>query len=113
MLSIYQALLFNIDYYDVDGEYVSESFYFDTYSKRQAFYHNFVRPHIKNSGPEFEVQSLEQVYRCRILFAKPLFVVARKVNRYWRVNHHHPLIAEKACITYVILMCPATGLPVP
>ncbi|PCK07088.1 MAG: ATP-dependent helicase [Alteromonadaceae bacterium] len=75
-----------VRYYDVDGEHLSELFYFDTYGKRQAFYHNFVRAHIKNSGPIFDVQSLEQVYLCFKLFAPPKYVIARRVQKFWRIR---------------------------
>ncbi len=75
-----------VRYYDVDGEFLNEFFYFDTYSKRQNFYHNFVRSHIKNSGPKFEVSSLEQTYLCFNLFSPPKFVIARKVLKFWKVR---------------------------
>ena len=75
-----------VRYYDIDGEYLSEYFYFDTYSQRQGFYYNFVRAHIRNPGPRFDVQSLEQVYLCIKLFAKPRFIVARKVHKYWKIR---------------------------
>ena len=75
-----------VRYYDVDGEFLNEYFYFNSYSKRQAFYHNFVRSHIKNAGPTFDVQSLEQVYLCQMLFAKPKFVIARLVHKFWKVR---------------------------
>jgi DNA repair protein RadD len=75
-----------VKYYDIDGEYLSEYFYFDTYSRRQGFYYNFVRSHIRNPGPRFDVQSLEQVYLCIKLFAKPRFIVARKFHKSWIVR---------------------------
>ncbi|EAW31155.1 putative ATP-dependent helicase [marine gamma proteobacterium HTCC2143] len=75
-----------VRYYDLDGEYLSEYFYFDSYSRRQGFYYNFVRSHIRNAGATFDVQSLEQVYLCIKLFAKPRFIVARKVNTFWKIR---------------------------
>jgi DNA repair protein RadD len=75
-----------VRYYDLNGEYLSEYFYFDSYSRRQGFYYNFVRSHIRNAGATFDVQSLEQVYLCIKLFAKPRFIVARKVNTFWKIR---------------------------
>ena len=75
-----------VRYYDLDGEYLSEYFYFDSYSRRQGFYYNFVRCHIRNAGATFDVQSLEQVYLCIKLFAKPRFIVARKVHTFWKIR---------------------------
>ena len=75
-----------VRYYDLDGEYLSEYFYFDSYSRRQGFYYNFVRSHIRNAGATFDVQSLEQVYLCIKLFAKPRFIVARKVHTFWKIR---------------------------
>jgi DNA repair protein RadD len=75
-----------VRYYDLNGEYLSEYFYFDSYSRRQGFYYNFVRSHIRNAGATFDVQSLEQVYLCIKLFAKPRFIVARKVHTFWKIR---------------------------
>ena len=75
-----------VRYYDLDGEYLSEYFYFDSYSRRQGFYYNFVRSHIRNAGATFDVQSLEHVYLCIKLFAKPRFIVARKVHTFWKIR---------------------------
>ena len=75
-----------VRYYDLDGEYLSEYFYFDSYSRRQGFYYNFVRSYIRNAGATFDVQSLEQVYLCIKLFAKPRFIVARKVHTFWKIR---------------------------
>jgi DNA repair protein RadD len=75
-----------VRYYDLNGEYLSEYFYFDSYSRRQGFYYNFVRSHIRNAGATFDVQSLEQVYLCIKLFAKPRFIVSRKVHTFWKIR---------------------------
>ncbi len=75
-----------VRYYDVNGEYLSEYFLFDSYSQRRGFHYNFVLAHIRNPGPTFEVHSLEQVCLCIKLFAKPRFVVARKFHKTWKVR---------------------------
>jgi DNA repair protein RadD len=75
-----------VRYYDVDGEFLKESFYFENHGQKQAFYYNFARPHLKNAGAEFKVESLEQVINSFNLFRKPSFVIARKMKHFWSIR---------------------------
>lgn len=75
-----------VQYFDVDGECLKEYFYFDGYGQQQAFYHNFVRAHLKNAGMKYPVENLELVLRTRALFRSPSFVIARKVQNFWRIR---------------------------
>ncbi len=73
-------------YYDVDGESLKEYFYFQNHGQKQAFYYNFVKPHLRNAGAQFKVESLEQVILSFRLFRKPSFVIARKMKHFWTIR---------------------------
>ena len=75
-----------VKYYDFDGESLSEYFYLNREDQRGAFFHNFVRPHLKNSGQKFEIIGAEQIVRISPIFRRPQFVIARKVKHYWKVR---------------------------
>ncbi|WP_372651609.1 DEAD/DEAH box helicase [Halobacteriovorax sp.] len=75
-----------VKYYDYDGESLNEYFYLAREDQRGAFFHNFVRPHLKNSGQKFEIISPEQVVMISPLFRMPKFVIARKVKHFWKIR---------------------------
>lgn len=75
-----------VKYYDADGEFLQENFYLETKSQKKAFYLNFIRPHLRNPGPYFDVSSIEQILFCQKLFRMPSFVIARKQDRFWKVR---------------------------
>jgi DNA repair protein RadD len=75
-----------IKYYDVDGEDLTEYYYLDSITQKKAFYHNFIRHHIKNSGPKFEIHSIEQIILCKNLFRIPAYIIARKEKYYWKIR---------------------------
>jgi DNA repair protein RadD len=75
-----------IKYYDADGQFLQENFYLDSKSQKKAFYLNFIRPHLRNPGPYFEVSSIEQILFCQKLFRMPSFVIARKQERFWKIR---------------------------
>ncbi len=75
-----------INYYDADAEHVSESYTFTNEGQKMAFYHNFVRHHLKRPEKYFEVKSSEDIVDKRFLFRDPSFVIARKVKNYWVVR---------------------------
>jgi len=76
----------SVNYYDFDGESLSEKFYLFREDQRGAFFHNFVRPHLRNAGQKFEIQSAEQIKMISPLFRKPRFVIARKVKHFWKIR---------------------------
>lgn len=76
----------SVKYYDFDGECLSEYFYLSREDQRGAFFHNFVRPHLKNSGQKFEIISPEQIVMISPLFRAPKFVIARKVKHFWKIR---------------------------
>lgn len=76
----------SVNYYDFDGESLCEKFYLYREDQRGAFFHNFVRPHLKNAGQKFEIHSAEQITMISPIFRKPRFVIARKVKHFWKIR---------------------------
>ncbi len=76
----------SVNYFDYDGESLSEYFYLAREDQKGAFFHNFVRPHLRNSGKKFDIISPEQVVMISPLFRMPKFVIARKVKHYWKIR---------------------------
>ena len=76
----------SVHYYDYDGESLSEYFYLAREDQRGAFFHNFVRPHLKNAGKKFEIISPEQIVMISPLFRMPKFIIARKVKHFWKIR---------------------------
>lgn len=78
-----------VRYFDVDGESLSESFFLNTVDDRKAFYHNFVRFHLRLPGaPESspEIYKIEDVLRKQSLFRIPQYIIARKKKKDWEIR---------------------------
>lgn len=75
-----------INYYDADAQNISESYTFSNEGQKMAFFHNFVRHHLKRPEKYFRVTSSEDIVDKRFLFREPSFVIARKVKNYWVVR---------------------------
>lgn len=75
-----------VRYYDFDGEHLNEYFYLNRDDQKGAFFHNFVRPHLKNSGQKFDIICAEHIVKIAPIFRKPQFVIARKVKHFWKIR---------------------------
>ncbi|AYF45049.1 type III restriction enzyme, res subunit [Halobacteriovorax sp. BALOs_7] len=75
-----------VSYFDVNGESLKEYFQLNTQSQRMAFYHAFVKKHLKRSDLKYKVDDIEKVIQDRMFFRKPKFVIARKKQRFWQVR---------------------------
>ena len=75
-----------INYYDADAQSISEKYTFSNDGQKLAFYHNFVRHHLKRPEKYFEVISSSDIVDKRRLFREPSFVIARHVKKYWVVR---------------------------
>lgn len=75
-----------IRYYDYDGEFLSEYYYLQGRSPQLAFYHNFVRAHLKYPGKKVTNLELDWVLATKSEFRSPRFVIARKVERFWKIR---------------------------
>lgn len=75
-----------IRYYDVDANYLSEFYLFESKSHKAAFFHTFTRYHLKNPGAKVFFSSASEVAKGIGLFRFPKFVIARKKERFWKVR---------------------------
>ncbi len=75
-----------VRYYDVDGRRLTEYFYLNTASESRAFYYNFIRIHDRMPGRVLRVGSPKDAIAAQRRFRMPLFVIARKQERFWKIR---------------------------
>ncbi|MCB0336988.1 MAG: ATP-dependent helicase, partial [Bdellovibrionales bacterium] len=75
-----------IRYYDLDGKHLSEVFFFNNPQGAKVFYYNFERMHHRTPGPRLHLSSIPDVLAQQWQFRKPLFIIARKQDKYWRIR---------------------------
>ena len=75
-----------IRYYDLDGQHLSEVFFFDSANGPKVFFHNFTRMHNRLPERELQVSSVDDALRQRKRFRQPLFVIARKQGEFWKIR---------------------------
>lgn len=73
-------------YYDADANVLREFYYLDSKEKRHAFYLSFARMHLKRPELNLDVHTVEDVLALYDRYRPPLFVIARKKDRYWAVR---------------------------
>ncbi len=75
-----------VRYYDLDGQFLSEVFFFDDNSGTKVFHYNFSRFHNPKPEKTIEVDSIDRALGSLKEFRIPLFVIARKQGKYWRIR---------------------------
>ncbi len=75
-----------IRYYDLDGKFLTESFFFSNANDPKVFYYNFVRMHLKRPELKLWISSIDEALRYKLFFRTPIFVIARKQDKYWRIR---------------------------
>lgn len=75
-----------VRYYDLDGQFLSEVFFFDNDSGKKVFHYNFSRFHNRTPGKKMDVDSIDRALGRQNDFRLPLYVIARKQGRYWRIR---------------------------
>lgn len=75
-----------IRYYDYDGQFLAEFYFLNGKSSQLAFFHNFVRPHLKYPGKIYDSLDIDRAILLKGHFRTPKFVIARKVERYWKIR---------------------------
>ena len=75
-----------IRYYDLDGNHLTEYFYFGSHADTRGFYYNFVRMHARRPELKLQVESVDEVLGNLDRFRMPLYVIAQKKNHYWQVR---------------------------
>jgi DNA repair protein RadD len=80
------AARLEVRFYDVDGNRLTEYFYINTSSDMRAFYYNFSRIHDRLPGKRISIGSPQEAIALQGRFRLPLFVIARKQERFWRIR---------------------------
>lgn len=75
-----------IRYYDLQGQSLSEVFFFDQPQAEKIFYYNFIRMHYRTPGLPLQISSITDALDNTYRFRQPLFVIARKQGKYWRIR---------------------------
>ena len=75
-----------IRYYDLDGQHLSEVFFFDSPTSPKVFFLNFSRMHNRLPGKFLTVNTIDDAIKHRESFRTPLFVIARKQGQYWKIR---------------------------
>lgn len=75
-----------VRYYDLDGQFLSEVFFFDNDSGKKVFHYNFSRFHNRTPGRRIDVDSIDRALGLLSAFRLPLYVIARKQGKYWRIR---------------------------
>lgn len=75
-----------IRYYDLNAQYVSEIYFFNSENEAKVFHYNFCRMHKRLPEQELKISSIDEAIQNKELFRLPLFVVARKQGHYWKIR---------------------------
>lgn len=75
-----------IRYYDLDGQHLSEVFFFGSEESTKVFYYNFQRMHHRTPGAPLTIKSIDKAIELQDQFRSPLFVIARKQGKFWRIR---------------------------
>jgi DNA repair protein RadD len=75
-----------VRYYDFDGQYLSEAYFFNSESGRMKFNINFMRFHSKRPERLFNFNSAEELVKNKNLLRSPKFVIARKQDKFWKIT---------------------------
>lgn len=75
-----------VRYYDLDGQHLSEIFYLNNPNDAKVFYYNFMRMHARLPERRLEIGTVDEAIRARGKFRIPLYVIARKQARWWRIR---------------------------
>ncbi len=75
-----------IRYYDVDGEFLKEYFYFNTPSSSQIFYYNFIRMHLRIPEKKVSIKTADEAILLQSFFRSPRFVIGRKIGKFWNIR---------------------------
>lgn len=75
-----------VRYYDWNGEYLSEVFFFNNPSAIKKFNINFLRSHLRRPELAIDMTSPKQFLKYQVLMRKPSYVIARKQEQFWRIT---------------------------
>ena len=75
-----------IRYYDLNGQFVSEVYFFGSESDAKVFHYNFSRMHNRRPEVRLHIASIDDAIQNQGHFRLPLYVIARKQGQYWKIR---------------------------
>ncbi len=75
-----------VRFYDWNGEYLSEAFFFNNPTAIKKFNINFLRSHLRRPELAMDMTSPKEFLKYQILMRKPAYVIARKQDKFWRIT---------------------------
>lgn len=75
-----------IKYYDLNAQHLSEIFFFENSNDSKVFYYNFIRMHNRLPEKSLKVESIEQAIKIKDNFRLPLYIIARKQEKFWKIR---------------------------
>lgn len=75
-----------VRYYDLDGEHLSEVFYYETFENKKAFEFNFLRFHKRLPEVNYQFKNIQNIVDHQSVFRVPRFIVARKSGKFWQIR---------------------------
>lgn len=75
-----------VRYYDLNAQSLSEVYFFNTPQDSKVFYYNFLRMHNRLPERRLEITSIDDAIAQQDFFRLPLFVIARKQEKYWKIR---------------------------
>lgn len=75
-----------IRYYDLNAESLSEVYFFESPNDTKVFYYNFTRMHNRLPEKRLNITCIDEAIQSKAQFRIPLFVIARKQDKYWKIR---------------------------
>ena len=75
-----------VNYYDLDGQYLSEIHYLNNPTSLKKFDINFLRFHLKKPEILLKIKSVKQFLTLREYLRMPSFVIGRKRGFFWKIT---------------------------
>jgi DNA repair protein RadD len=75
-----------IRYYDVNAQALSEAYWFSAPNDPKIFYYNYIRMHNRLPDRNLRISSVDEALGHRDRFRVPLYVVARKEGKFWKIR---------------------------
>ncbi len=75
-----------VKYYDDDAQHLSEVHYLDSRTSLKRFNINFLRSHMRRPELNLQIGSIDDVIKWQALFRTPMFVIARKQGKFWKIT---------------------------
>jgi len=75
-----------VRYYDFNAQSLSEAYFFESDRDTKVFFYNFSRMHSRRPEVRLQISSVDEALAQKELFRMPIYVIARKQDRYWKIR---------------------------